>query len=98
MTKRTLEELDMKIKEWTAKNTPISRRQAKQALFNAGLLSDVQPTIDNISDSTEREIMQMFWDDAQTFERTHPALVDLATQLGLTGAELDDLFLEAKNL
>jgi hypothetical protein len=76
----------------------VTRRQAKQALLLAGMLSQVQPAIDAIVDPTQREMMNIEWNDSQDFERTRPSLINLATALGLTLEQLDDLFVQAIQL
>lgn len=76
----------------------VSRRQGKQALLLAGKLGDVQPAIDAITDPTEQMMAQIYWDDAQDFERNNATLISLATALGLTDAEVDELFIQAEGL
>ena len=77
----------------------VSKRQAKQQLLTVGLLSQVQIAIDSIEDPTERQLVQIFWDDSQEYERNHPTLTALATGfLGLTDEMLDDLFRAASLL
>lgn len=76
----------------------ISRRQAKQQLLIDNLLSNVQPTIDAIVDATERQMVQIYWDDAQEFERNHSQLIALATAMGLNSTQLDTMFKEANKL
>lgn len=76
----------------------VTRRQARQALLLAGLLSNVQPAINAIPDATQRGLMQIEWDDSQEFERHRPSLVALATALGLDAAAVDQLFIRAGGL
>jgi hypothetical protein len=76
----------------------VTRRQAKQALLLAGILGNVQPAIDAIPDATQRALVQIEWDDSQTFERDRPALLSLAGALGLDDAALDALFVTAAGL
>ena len=76
----------------------VTRRQAKQALLLAGLLSGVQPAIDAIPDPTQRALIQIEWDDSQVFERNRPALIALGGALGLNAAGLDALFIQAAAL
>jgi hypothetical protein len=76
----------------------VTRRQAKEALLLNGLLANVQPAIDAITDATQRGLMQIEWDDAQTFERNHASLIQLATALGLDSAGIDALFVQAAAL
>lgn len=76
----------------------VTKRQARQALLLAGLLDSVQPAIDALPDITQRGLVQIEWDDSQVFERHRPALVSLATALGLSSTQLDDLFRTAASL
>lgn len=81
----------------------VTRRQAIQALINIGRYADVQPCIDLIADAAQRATMQNEWDNSQTFERSRPTLVALATSpapngLGMTEPELDELFKLAATL
>ena len=72
----------------------VSRRQAKQALLQAGLLDDVDAAIAAGSDRSA----QIDWADAQEFSRDWPALIALQPALGLTDAQIDDLFRLAATL
>lgn len=76
----------------------VTRRQARQALLLAGLLSRVQPAIDAIPDATMRALIEIEWNDSLYFERDRPALIGLATALGMTSAQLDQLFITASKL
>jgi hypothetical protein len=76
----------------------VTRRQAKQALLLAGVLAQVQPAIDAITDSAARAMVQIEWDDSQVFERNRPALIGLAGALGMSPEQLDQLFITASGL
>ena len=76
----------------------VTRRQARQALFLAGLLDNVQPALDAIPDATQRRLMQIEWDDSQEFHRNRPALLALAGALGLNSSQIDQLFITAAGL
>ena len=76
----------------------VTRRQALSALLLADKLDSVQPAIDAIPDATQRGLMQIEWDESQTFERTRPALLQMAAALGMTDVELDQLFITAATL
>jgi DnaJ-domain-containing protein 1 len=76
----------------------VTRRQARQALLIAGKLSQVQPAIDAIADPLQRGMVQIEWDDSQTFERQRPTLIALATAIRLDDAEIDALFTHAATL
>jgi hypothetical protein len=76
----------------------VTRRQARQALLLSGKLAQVQPAIDSIPDPIQRGMIQIEWDDSQTFERNRPALIALATAIGLDSPQIDNLFIEASKL
>ena len=76
----------------------VSRRQAKQQLLIADLLSSVQPAIDAIEDDTERAMVQIYWDDATEFERSNAQLIGLGYALGLDDEQIDQLFVDAAKL
>ncbi|MES2633997.1 MAG: hypothetical protein V4669_13570 [Pseudomonadota bacterium] len=76
----------------------VTRRQAKQALLLAGLLSSVQAAIDAIPDATQRALVQIEWDDSLNFERNRPVLIALGTAMGLDSAAMDQLFITADTL
>ena len=89
---------DLEAKRKASVPASVTRRQAKQALLLNGLLANVQPAIDAIPDATQRTMIQIEWDDSQVFERERPALIVLGSALGLTSAQLDDLFIGAAQL
>jgi hypothetical protein len=76
----------------------VTRRQALQALLLAGKLALVQPAIDAIPDATQRGMMQIEWDDSQTFQRTRPSLIAIGSAIGLDSAAIDALFVTAAAL
>lgn len=47
---------------------------------------------------TARALIEIEWDDSLHFERDRPALIGLATALGTTSAQLDQLFITASKL
>lgn len=65
----------------------VSRLQAKAALFQAGLLSQVEAAI-----SEADPIVQMAWADAIEFRRQSPVILAMAGELNLSEAQVDDLF------
>lgn len=69
--------------------TVVSMRQARLALLGAGLLDDIEAVI-----AQQSAAAQIEWEYAQTVERTHP----LVQSLGLSEAQLDELFLQAASL
>lgn len=76
----------------------VTRRQARQALLLAGRLQDVQPAIDAIADPVQRGMVQIEWDDSQEFQRNRPTLLALATAIGMTSQDIDNLFTQAAQL
>lgn len=76
----------------------VTRRQARQALLLFGLLDSVEPAIAAIPNLTERRLAQIEWEDSLEFERSRPLLIALGTALGLSSAQLDNLFIEANKL
>ena len=76
----------------------VSMRQARLALLQAGLLSQVEATIAAIEDAGQRQAVQIEWEYAAEVNREHPWVQSLATALGLTEGQLDDLFTLAATL
>lgn len=76
----------------------VSMRQARLALLQAGLLSQVEAAIAAIEDAGQRQAVQIEWEYAAEVNREHPWVQSLATALGLTEVQLDDLFTLAATL
>jgi hypothetical protein len=70
-------------------------RQARLALLNIGKLDDVEAAIAAITDATQRKAAQIEWEFAATVERNSALLASLASAIGLTETDLDDLFTQA---
>lgn len=68
----------------------VSRFQAKAALLNAVLLSEVETAVANADALT-----QLAWAEALGFERQSPAILGIAQTLGWTAEQLDELFAKA---
>jgi hypothetical protein len=95
-----------KVKEWLAAgNTPepadpepqvfpvVTMRQARLALHDAGLLTQVNGAVSALGGAVEIE-----WEYATTVERSSPLVASLATALNLSEQEIDALFEAAKTL
>lgn len=65
----------------------VSRFQALAALLHAGLLDDVETAVAGADRFT-----QIAWSNASTFARASPTIATLAAALGLSDAQVDDLF------
>lgn len=72
----------------------VSRFQARAALAMAGLL----PAVDAAIAASGSVIAQIAWADAQVFERGSPTIAGLASAIGLTDAQIDNLFRTAAEI
>lgn len=70
----------------------ITPLQAKLQLHAMGLLDEVEAMV--IADRS----VQLYWEYALEIQREHPTLMAMATQLGLTSEQLDEMFMEASKL
>lgn len=68
----------------------VSAFQAKAALLNAGLMPQVTTAVNAAS-----QIVQLAWAQAETFDRNDSTIAALATALGLSSAQVDNLFRQA---
>ena len=71
----------------------ISMRQARLALYGAGLLDDVEAAV-----AQATKDVQIEWEFAAELSRNWPTLILLAGALGLTNAQVDGLFVQAASL
>lgn len=69
----------------------VSRFQALAALSNAGLLTQAQ----NAVAASTNPLVPLAWNNAQTFDRNSTTVATLGAALGLTGAQIDSLFIAA---
>ena len=82
-----------------AKNAPppvpaqVTMRQARLALLDAGLLANVETAIAGAGQAAAIE-----WEYAQTVDRSSGLVPAMATALGMTEAQIDDLFRLAATL
>lgn len=72
--------------------------QAREAIYNAGLLQQVDAAIAAIPDSDSRWRMQNAWEHRPTVERDSPFVASMAAALGLSAEETDQLFIAAATL
>lgn len=68
-------------------------RQAKLILLQNNLLDDVDAAVAQADRSTQIE-----WEYATEVHRTWPTLITMASALGMTDAQLDQLFIEGAKL
>lgn len=88
-----------KLVEWIMEEEPIiipdsvTPRQIRLLLLNQNLLDDVEALL-----AQRPKTDQITWEFATEFLRTDPLLNQLATDLGLTSEQIDQFFIEAKQL
>lgn len=75
----------------------VTMRQARLALLGAGLLDYVDAAI-NAMPSPQKEATRIAWEYSQEVERHNGVVAALGPLLGLTDAQIDDLFLTAAQL
>jgi len=68
----------------------VTKRQARLALLDAGLL----PTINEFV-TTQSDEVQIYWNDSAEIYRLHPLVLSIATVLNLNESQIDDLFIAA---
>ena len=76
-------------KEVPQEITPL---QSKLQLLEIGLLDEVEAIV-----SADRKV-QLYWEYASVIERDNEILLMMATSLGMTEEQLDDLFIKANKL
>ena len=81
------------IEEIRAAMPPLTSRQFWLAANAIGVSKDhVLTQIATIPDAAEREAMRIEAAETASFNRTHPAIDELAGAMGITPAQLDDLW------
>ena len=77
----------------------LTRRQFRLALVTNGYsLADIESLIAQITDDTQRQIIQIEWQDATVFERNNSSLLAIAAMMGLSSAQIDELWEQAATL
>jgi hypothetical protein len=77
--------------------TVVSLRQARLALFNAGLLDAIDTAIAGLTGEAAI-IAQIEWDTSTEIRREHALVQQIATALELSSEQLDALFVAASAL
>lgn len=81
----------------TAIPESITRRQGKIILSRYHLLDPVETHLANLEGQEGAEA-RIDYEDAQEWRRDWPLLVGLASQFGLSSAQIDQMFIEASQL
>jgi hypothetical protein len=71
----------------------VTPRQARLALLAAGLLDQVQAAVDAAGGATK-----ITWEYATVIDRNDPMITGIGQALGLTPAQIDNLFANAISL
>lgn len=78
---------------------PLTRRQFRLALvMNGFALADIEAIINQIEDSTQRQITLIEWQDGTAFERYSPSLLKMAELMNLSPPQVDELWSQALTL
>ena len=75
----------------------VTMRQARLALSTIGLLAQVDTAI-NALPEPQKTAAKIEWEFSSVVERNRPFVQQLGASLGLTPAQLDNLFIEASKL
>lgn len=75
----------------------VTMRQARLALLNAGKLSIVNTAIANMP-GTQGEAARIEWEFSNEVQRKQPLVLALGAMLGMSEAQLDQLFITAESL
>lgn len=75
----------------------VTMRQARLALLAVGKLADVNTAIDAMPEP-DRTAARIEWEYSGTVQRSKPLVQALAPALGLTEAQMDELFTQAAKL
>ena len=77
----------------------LTRRQFRLALVTNGFaLTDIEARINQIKDSTQRQITLIEWQDGAAFERYSPNLLKMAKLMNLSSPQVDELWSQALTL
>lgn len=81
--------VEVTIDQWRSR-LRVTSRQFKLALEAMGLFDTINAAMLAADRTT-----QIFWAEANEFERSHPLIAAFAAQLGFTDEQVDDLFVQA---
>lgn len=77
----------------------ISNLQLRSQLILQGFdLNLIEQTFNQISDTTQRELIITAWEYATNFYRNNHMIVAIGNLLGLTSSQVDEIFIKASKL
>lgn len=71
----------------------VTRFQARAALHLAGLLDDAEAAI-----AQAHPLSRLAWEHANVYQRDSPTVISIGQQLGLSEADMDELFKTAASI
>ena len=71
----------------------VTRFQARAALYLAGLFDDAEAAI-----AQAHPLSRIAWEHAHVYRRDSPTLISIGQQLGLSEADMDELFKTAASI
>lgn len=96
--KPTLEELEAAWPNAQRSLVVVSMVALRLTLIEADLEPQILAAIAGIPDAKQKAAATAWWQTAQTVRRMHPLVIQLATAIGKTDAEIDAIFASAKQL
>lgn len=75
----------------------VTMRQARLALLDAGLLTNVQTAIDSLPEPAKTKA-QIEWDYSNALQRDNQFVSVLGAALGLSAQDIDNLFIEGATM
>ena len=97
-----LEATNTEVKAWLASLVPVitsvTARQAHEALIRKGLIDSIRKVIAGIPDPIEQAIADNWFEKSNSFERNNDTLRAVASGIGLTSGDIDNLFKYAATL
>jgi len=75
----------------------VTPKQARLAMLDAGILATVEGLIAGM-EGVDGQKARIVWEWANEIRRDDPLLVSLASSLGMTSAQIDQLFIAASAL
>lgn len=76
----------------------VTRAQGKVVLIQMGLWQPVLDYVAGIADPVQRALAEVALHETQFWQRSSPFLAQAAAALGMTDAQLDELFMQAEGV
>lgn len=96
--KPTLAELEAAWPDAQRSLVVVSMVALRLTMIEADLEPQILAAIAGIQDAKQKAAATAWWQTAQTVRRMHPLVIQLATAIGKTDAEIDAIFASAKQL